>query len=879
MPILKLKTVPTIRVIVVGAFVALTSVALVALVGNFRAMQDADRLATAGRVLVALDKGTVEMSFERSLTQVGLSLPDPFGPPFSDLLLQQRQRSDAQLDSIGPMLDDLQGGQAEALKAELAAHRQQIAGLRRDADIALDLAAAERAPEVAGRVPDGLKREILLLREIGEKLAPSDGSMPVTALALGSIANAGWQIREFGGRERTYLAIAALTGAPIPSAELAEARRDEALTTQAQRRLQRILAQEGNALPEPVRAAADAMLASYFGPYADLRTAFFAEAEKAVPAYPQGFDAFFAQSSAALDTAVVLTYAAGDAKTAFWDAEQRSARNRFGASLAGIVLLVFLLGFAWTFLESRLVRPIVYAQQAAARIARLDLETPIHFRGDDELARLLGSLEQMQSELRRRIEAERRIATENARVRNALDAATSGMLIADADHQVVYVNPAAEQVFRAAETDIREQISGFAADKVFGSRIDAFYKASGQGQQVLDGLKTSHQSRLKVGGYSFELIASPILQDGLRVGTALEWLDRTADTQFRHGLRNVAQKAAAGILTARVSLETRDERFLETATIFNSLMESTTQAIDEVQCTMAALAAGDLTVRSQAQMMGSFGELNRNANGTAEALASAIGEVQVAVSAISCAAAEIASGNMDLSKRTEQAAANIEQTAAAMEEMTATVKQSAEHAIQAKQLASRAAEVATTGGRTVDDVVRLMRDIDSSSRRMADITTTIDGIAFQTNILALNAAVEAARAGEQGRGFAVVASEVRALAQRSAQAAKEIAQLIAESVGKIAAGAEVAQRAGETMHEIVGSSRKVADIITEITAATVEQAKGLGEVNNAVTQMDQATQANSALVEEMAASAQAMSDQAEQLSEIASRFVLPEANR
>jgi methyl-accepting chemotaxis protein len=206
--------------------------------------------------------------------------------------------------------------------------------------------------------------------------------------------------------------------------------------------------------------------------------------------------------------------------------------------------------------------------------------------------------------------------------------------------------------------------------------------------------------------------------------------------------------------------------------------------------------------------------------------------------------------------------------------MNATVKQSTAHAQEAKQLASRAAGVASEGGETVQQVVALMRDIEAGSRRMADITSTIDGIAFQTNILALNAAVEAARAGDQGRGFAVVAAEVRALAQRSATAAKEIAALINESVSKIATGAGVAQKAGQTMEDIVASSQKVAEIITEITAASVEQAKGLAEVNQSVTQMDQVTQANSALVEEMAASAQAMNEQTGQLAQIAARFVV-----
>ena len=622
----RLNTVPTIRLILVGFFVTLTGFALVELVENFRAMQKAERLGTVGRVLVALDKGTIEMSFERSLTQVGLSLPDPFGPPFSDLLLQQRQRSDAELDSIAPLLATLPPAKVEAMQAALSAHRAQIAALRVDADAALALPAAQRASDVGARVPDGLKAEILLLRDVGQTLAAPDGTMPVMALALGSIADAGWRVREFGGRERTYLAVAALTGAPIPAEALVEARRDDALVAQARRQLERVLEIDGKALPDAVREAANAMLGTYFGSYAALKADFLAQAEQPAPVYPLDFDGYFAQSSAALDTAVTLTYAAGDASAAFWDAEQRAARLGFATSVAGILLLFAVVGFAWMFVERRLVKPVIHAQRSAERITQLDLDSPIQSRGDDELGRLLASLDQMRRELRARIAHEREIATENARVRNALDAAASGMLIADADRRVVYMNPAAERMLRAAESQLRARFPGFDASRVVGGSIDLF----GHAQAVHASNEASQgaiASRLRVGDFDFELIESPIRENGRRVGAALEWLDRTDETHFRHGLRNVAQKAAAGVLTARMSLESRNERFVETAQIFNSLMEITTQAIDEVQVTMSALAEGDLTVRSQSRMMGSFGQLNANANAAADALALAIGEV------------------------------------------------------------------------------------------------------------------------------------------------------------------------------------------------------------------------------------------------------------
>jgi methyl-accepting chemotaxis protein len=594
---------------------------------------------------------------------------------------------------------------------------------------------------------------------------------------------------------------------------------------------------------------------------------------------PDDVVAYFEQFTAVMDKQRAFAAHAAEDMKATSAANLEAARSALISTSVTLLALLSVLALVLWKISGSVNRAVAHSVKVAGRIAALQLDNRIDVTSSDELGQLSAALVKMQTELRDRIEREREIATENARVRNALDVATSGMMIADTTGKIVYMNPAVTRTLMEGEQAMRERMPDFRVSKVLGSNFDAFHRDPAHQRALVPALKETHKARLKLGNMHFELAASPMFDsENQRIGTALEWMDRTADTDFRHGLRNVAQKAAAGILTARVQVTTADERYVELANIFNSLMDLTSTAISEVQATMAALAAGDLTVRSKAEMMGSFGELNSNANGTADALAQAIGEVQVAVNAISSAAAEIASGNMDLSKRTEQAAANIEETAAAMEEMTATVKQSAEHAMQAKQLASRAAEVATAGGGTVDEVVRLMRDIEDSSRRMADITTTIDGIAFQTNILALNAAVEAARAGEQGRGFAVVASEVRALAQRSATAAKEIAQLINESVTKISEGATVAQRAGNTMHEIVGSSRKVADIITEITAATVEQAKGLGEVNNAVTQMDQATQANSALVEEMAASAQSMSDQAEQLSEIASRFVLPEGS-
>jgi len=287
-----------------------------------------------------------------------------------------------------------------------------------------------------------------------------------------------------------------------------------------------------------------------------------------------------------------------------------------------------------------------------------------------------------------------------------------------------------------------------------------------------------------------------------------------------------------------------------------------------------AIASGDLTSRVEDQGSDESGDLMRGLDAMQNQLRTLVGQVRNATDSISTVSAEIATGNQDLSQRTEQTASNLQQTASSMMQLTGTVKQSADSARQANQLAASAAEVAARGGSVVSQVVSTMNEINASSKKIADIIGVIDGIAFQTNILALNAAVEAARAGEQGRGFAVVAAEVRSLAGRSADAAKEIKTLIGASVERVEAGSRLVADAGSTMTEIVGSVQRVSDIIGEITAAASEQSQGISQVNTAVTQLDQMTQQNAALVEESAAAAESLKDQASQLTQVISAFRL-----
>ena len=337
-------------------------------------------------------------------------------------------------------------------------------------------------------------------------------------------------------------------------------------------------------------------------------------------------------------------------------------------------------------------------------------------------------------------------------------------------------------------------------------------------------------------------------------------------------IKTLVEAAVTGDFGKRGNARRFEFVYAELVEALNNLMATADHGLSEVGEVLSSVADGDLTRRIDTHLPGRFGELANDTNRTVEHLTGIVGQIRTGSESINASASEIARGNEDLSRRTEQQAAALEETASSMEELTSTVKQNADNARQASQLAHGAAGVAVRGGEVVGQVVETMSGITASSHRIADIIGVIDGIAFQTNILALNAAVEAARAGEQGRGFAVVAAEVRTLAQRSAGAAKEIKQLITDSVSQVETGSALVDQAGRTMGEIVDSVKRVTDIMADISAASQEQSAGIEQVNQAITQMDEGTQQNAALVEEAFAAAQSMEHQANELVGLVAAF-------
>lgn len=484
---------------------------------------------------------------------------------------------------------------------------------------------------------------------------------------------------------------------------------------------------------------------------------------------------------------------------------------------------------------------------------------------------ILASMANMQGELIQRNENDKETIADMLRLSQGLDQIKTPVIIAGSSLDITFINSGMKQWIAEHLSDVRSVHPGAQPDNMLNTPVLNLF--GNNLKQQIDTLTDKHHCEIQMGSRILEVTFSAILTPSHeRVGVAVEMLDVTRTRAVMIEVDNIVNAAEQGNLSDRINMTDKHGVNRTLCKNINELLDVTSGFVSDVQDFAKAISTGDLTRTITTEYQGTFSDVKADANLSIDQLKDVMSKITVVAGTVETAAKEINSGNVDLSQRTERAAASLEETSSSMEEMTASVTKTAENSIQAHKLAVAARNEAEKGGVVVGDAVEAMEGINESSRKIADIIGVIDDIAFQTNLLALNASVEAARAGEQGRGFAVVASEVRNLAGRSATAAKEIKDLIEDSVKRVENGAKLVNESGKTLTDIVSQVKKVTDIVSDISGASQEQSEGISLVNTAITNLDEATQQNAALVEQASAASQSTTAQTDNLVELIQFF-------
>jgi len=523
-------------------------------------------------------------------------------------------------------------------------------------------------------------------------------------------------------------------------------------------------------------------------------------------------------------------------------------------------ILMALAGLLSTFLLTRtLVKPLRTAVDIFEKMGQGNYYNRIEADSEDEIGKLMYGLKSTQIKLGFDINDAKRRADESLRITNALDNSSTGVMIADTDLNIIYLNKSVQAMLKSAETDIRKDLPDFNADTLLGTNIDGFHKKPEHQRQLLKTFTATYDATIKIGGRTFRLSANPVFNAaGQRLGASVEWIDATAEVAIEEEVATIVQAAVAGDLSKRIDMQDKQGFMKTLSSGINELTGVAENVISDAVEVIECVSAGDLSRTIERDYQGMFKRLKDATNGTVEKLSETISDVRLAADSLSSAAEEISATAQSLSQSASEQAASVEETSASIEQMSASVSQNAENARVTDGMAAKAAAEATEGGTAVKSTVTAMKQI-------AAKIGIIDDIAYQTNLLALNAAIEAARAGEHGKGFAVVAAEVRKLAERSQVAAREISEVAGSSV-------ELAERAGKLLNEMVPSINKTSDLVQEISAASDEQSSGISQISGAVNQLSQTTQQNASASEELAATSEEMSGQAEKLQQLMAFF-------
>lgn len=550
-----------------------------------------------------------------------------------------------------------------------------------------------------------------------------------------------------------------------------------------------------------------------------------------------------------------------------------SEKLRLTLLITGLLVIAALTLVLITLARQILHKRLTRLNDILNAIAGGNYASTIDTDANDELGRVMQALASMQTHLAfDTIEAKHQ-ADQLTRIKIGLDNVVTNVRIADNNGRIVYVNRSLMRTFRDDGAAFQAKDPTFDPDAIVGYDVCRLYADPHAALNSLRTLTETAHSEILLGSRIYRVSTTPVINDtGERLGSIGEWQDITDQKNAQTMLTDVIREAANGNYAVRLQLQTADPFFQQIEALINQLLNTGEAVLLDLSSVLEAIARGDLGQQISAEYSGIFGKLKKNTNVTIEQLKLVIGQIQESSEVIYTAVKEIAAGNQNLSLRTEQQAASLEETASSTEELNGSIQKNAENARTANQLAQSANRTAGCGEKMVERVIAMMAGIQQSSHRIADIISIIDSIAFQTNILALNAAVEAARAGTQGRGFAVVATEVRNLAQRSAQSAREIRTLITDSVVQIDQGVTVVHESGATIKDLIASFEKLAVIVTEIAEASTHQSEGIDQISIAISQMDNVTQQNAALVEEAAAAAEALEDQARVLTESVSHF-------